>query len=95
MRQSYSKSFKAETVKLALGTDCPISKTAEDLGIKVSLLYNWIHEAKKNGMTIEDASGKSINLTDELMRLRKENIRLKQERDILKKAAAFFAQETE
>ena len=89
----YVKAFREEAVRLALSSEEPICKTAENLGIKDNTLYNWISQAKRKAVTIKDDSGQDTNLVEELTRLRKENIRLKEERDILKKATAFFAKD--
>lgn len=90
----YDKSFKEEATRLALSSPQPIAKTARDLGIKEALLYSWVSEEKNKNQTIIDGSGNQTNLVEELTRLRKENARLKEEREILKKATAFFAKES-
>ncbi|MDF1685108.1 MAG: transposase [Legionellaceae bacterium] len=88
--KSYSLEFKQSSAKLAHETDQPISTTARELGVNECTLHGWVKrfhptEAEKSNMPDDSAA--------ELKRLRKENIRLKQERDILKKAAAYFASE--
>lgn len=95
MNQSYEKSFREESVRLALSGDKSISQTARDLGIKESTLYNWISIARREKSECINGAEKvsSAQLIDELNRLRKENARLKEEREILKKAAVFFARE--
>jgi transposase len=87
----YDKSFKDEAVRLALTSTQSIAQTARDLGIKEGSLYNWINRAKETSPP--DMIG-SVNLNEEVIRLRKENARLKEEREILKKFATFFAKET-
>lgn len=87
------KEFKKEAIRLALTSPQPIAKTARDLGIKEATLYSWVSSAKDKAAMITDEKGHSTHLLDELNQLRKENARLKEERDILKKAAAFFAKE--
>jgi transposase len=87
------KQFQEEAVRLALTSSQSIAKTARDLGINPSTLYSWIRAAKDKVPTISDATGNHTNLVEELNRLRKENARLKEEREILKKATAFFAKE--
>jgi transposase len=87
------KSFRDEAVRLALTSPQPYSKTAHDLGIKPATLYHWIRMRKDQAPIISDESGNQTNLVEELNRLRKENARLKEEREILKKATAFFAKE--
>jgi transposase len=63
------------------------------LGLNESTLYNWISKAKDKAPVIKKSDGNSANLIEELNLLRKENARLKEEREILKKATAFFAKE--
>jgi transposase len=90
----YDETFKKEAIRLALSGGKPIAQTARDLGIKEFLLYSWISQAKKSKAVISSDEFKSASdLIDELNRLRKENSRLKEEREILKKAAVFFAKE--
>ena len=89
---NYDISFRQEAIRLALSSSKPIRETARDLGIKESTLYNWISKEKQKATSPSDI-GES-NLVDELNKLRKENARLKEEREILKKAAKFFAKES-
>ncbi len=89
----YDKSFKEEAIRLALTSPQPLSKTARDLGLKESTLYNWVSLAKDKAPPVPDSQGNQTSLLHELDRLRKENVRLKEEREILKKAATFFATE--
>lgn len=90
----YDRSFKDEAVRLASTSNQAIAKTARDLGVNLTTLYSWVSSAKDKTPVISDEQGNNANLIDELNRLRKENTRLKEEREILKKAAAFFAMET-
>ena len=89
----YNAEFKESAVKLAIENDQPVSRTAENLGINKNTLHTWVskfHQAKKPKIKqVEDE-----HIYDELKRLRKENKRLTEERDILKKAAAYFAKES-
>lgn len=91
-RRKYTDEFKAAAVKLVLEEGQPVAKTARDLGLAESVLHSWVRQAK-----IDSGRGPAGALTSderkELAKLRKENRVLKQERDILKKAAAFFAKE--
>lgn len=95
MTKRYEKVFRNEAIRLALTGDKSISQTAKDLGLKEATLYNWISQAKRGKLTIikDDENLTSAQIIDELSRLRKENARLKEEREILKKAAVFFAKE--
>lgn len=89
----YDTAFKEEAIRLALTSPQGIAKTARDLKIKESTLYQWVSVAKSKSPIETNESGESINVVEELNRLRKENRRLQEERDILKKATAFFAKE--
>ncbi len=89
----YDKSFKEEAVRLALTSTQSISQTARDLGIKENTLYNWISVAKNKSSESTNENSSKVNLVEELNRLRKENARLKEEREILKKFATFIAKE--
>lgn len=92
-RRKFSKEFKEEAVKLILDHDYSISEAARNLGIHASLLRRWKREYEDGGKD-DFHPESSVAIRAELNRLRKENKRLKMEREILKKAAAFFAKET-
>jgi len=91
--KQYSKEFKESTVQLALNSKEPIRKIAEDLDIKYHTLYDWIKAHRRANKKSEKAHEKE-SMKEELKRLRRENLILKEERDILKKATAYFAKET-
>ena len=88
----YTVEFKESAVKLAVESDQPVTKTAEELGVNKNTLNTWIQKyhkpLKKKENQVEDE-----HLYEELKRLRSENKRLTEERDILKKAAAYFAKD--
>jgi transposase len=89
--KSYPAEFKERAVKLAVESGQPIAQTARDLGMNENTLHTWIgkyHRAERQEKAVNDE-----HLYEELKRLRKENSRLKEEREILKKAAAYFAQQ--
>jgi len=98
MRNSkHTKEFRDSTVQLAMNSDEPMIKIAEDLGVHIKTLYAWVRAYKKDhnieiGHSRVSTSKESLD--EENARLRKENKLLKQERDILKKATAYFAKET-
>ena len=97
MRKSkYSKEFKDSTVQLILNDGESVVKVAEDLGLNAKTLYHWVTLYKKahNIPTKDINTSSKESDNEELKRLRRENKILKQERDILKKAAAYFAKET-
>lgn len=89
-RKTYTPEFKAEAVKLVLKEGLSRAQVARDLGIHESLIGRWVLAAEEDGRpgALREAE------KAELKRLRKENRVLRKERDILKKAAAFFAKET-
>jgi transposase len=91
MRQrKYTIEFKTEAVGLVRSSGKPVTQVAKDLGIPENVLYRWM---KVYG-TAGDESGKITPLEhEELVRLRREIRTLKEEREILKKAAAYFARE--
>lgn len=89
----HDKQFKEEAIRLAVTSPQPIAKTARDLGIKAATLYSWVSSAKDKSPVITEENGNQTNVIEELNRLRKEVARLKEEREILKKATAFFAKE--
>jgi transposase len=89
--KSYPAEFKERAVKLAVESGQPIAQTARDLGVNENTLHTWIgkyHRAERQEKAVNDE-----HLYEELKRLRKENTRLQEEREILKKAAAYFAQQ--
>jgi transposase len=90
MNSSYSTQFKQDAVKLAVESDQSIANTARDLGVNANTLYTWITKFHHREPSMIKGSGDK-NPYDELKLLRRENSRLKEERDILKKAAAYFA----
>lgn len=88
-RRDYTDEFRQEAVGLALSSTKSVAQVAKDLQISVNTLKQWLHNAR-----VSDASlGRSGETADQkLRRLEQENERLRQERDILKKAIAYFAQ---
>ena len=84
-RSKYSAEFRESSVKLALESEQPVSQTASDLGIEKKTLYNWVNSYRQNHM-----SNKSDTVS-ELLRVKRELALVKKERDLLKKAAAYFA----
>jgi transposase len=89
--KKYPAEFKERAVKLAVESDQPIAQTARDLGINENTLHTWI--GKYHRVERQEKKVHNEHLYEELKRLRKENARLKEEREILKKAAAYFAQQ--
>jgi transposase len=89
-RNRYSAEFKAEAIRLVRSSSDPRAKVARDLGVLPETLRLWVQAAR---------APSEVPLTDdergELKRLRREVRELRMERDILKKATAFFAKQSE
>jgi transposase len=97
-RRGYSQDFRREAVRLLESETKPISQIARDLGINPETLRIWHKQA--HGSTPEAAIDKGrsprgvvASLEEENRRLKRENTRLLEEREILKKATAFFAKD--
>ena len=90
VRRTHSDEFRRNAVSMVEDQDYTTAQAARELGINQNLLRTW---RKKYGKAAVESSGLSQNDQEELDRLRKENQRLRMERDILKKATAFFANE--
>jgi transposase len=88
-RRSFTDDYKTGAVRLVLDEGRSVAAAARDLGLTESSLRNWVEQARadrtkgRTGLTTEERA--------ELASLRKDNRELRMERDILKKAAAFFA----
>ena len=89
-KNNYSPEFKVSSVKLALESDQSIAQTARDLGVNPSTLHTWIGN-RTNSKENNNMTKNSECHFEEVARLRKELSIVKQERDLLKKAAAYFA----
>ena len=91
-RRNYSNEFKEEAVKLITEQGYTIAEAARNLGINATQLSRWKKEIEEPSNI--DGPGNMTAMQAELRNLRKENKQLKMEREILKKAAAFFAKES-
>ena len=91
-RRTYTAEFRAQAVRLVRDGKRTIASVARELGIGQQTLSGWLRQAE-----IDEGGGPAGSLTtaerEELQRLRRDNKRLQEERDILKKATAFFAKE--
>jgi transposase len=93
-RQRFTKEFKQEAVRLLRQADKPAAEIALELGVRRNQLYKWRDEIEKKGGSAFSGPGrKPLDQESEVSRLRRELERVKEERDILKKAAAYFAKE--
>jgi transposase len=86
-KRKYTEEFKREAVAFSQGADRPLREVADELKVPVSMLYRW---RSKYGAS-EPAAPLSVDEAAELRRLRRRVATLEQERDFLKKAAAYFA----
>ena len=90
----YDENFKKEAISLAMDSDRTICEVANNLGINEKTLYNWVGAAKRSKYLNENPEALKAGCAEaKLKKVLKELERVKEERDILKKAAIFFAQE--
>lgn len=90
----HTKEFKEEAIRLLDLGEKPASQIALELGIKRTLLYRWRDQLRKRGAAAFTGSGRARNSQlSEIDRLKKELKEVTEERDILKKAAAYFAKD--
>jgi transposase len=91
-RPPYPEEFRREALQMLRAGRTP-RELAEALGVSAQTLRNWRRQDQIDRHERDD--GLTSDEREELRRLRRENVRLRQERDLLKRAAAFFAAETE
>lgn len=94
-RRQFSREFKLEAVRLAQESSKPQAQIARELGIRPDMLRSWKRQAEgRAGLAAADVfpgNGQASSQDEELRRLRRENEILRQERDFLEKATAYFA----
>ena len=88
----YPSEFKESAANLAIESDHSIAQTAKELGVNVNTMHTWIRQYSKPKAK-EAGAREMIHHFDENKQLKKELIKVTQERDLLKKAAAYFARE--
>jgi transposase len=96
-RKHFTPEFKQAAVRRAASGDATVLEVARELGIRTDRLREWIAQAQggRRRPRPEDAARAApLSLDEEVRQLRREVARLREERDILKKAAAFFARES-
>lgn len=93
-RRQFSREFKIEAVRLVSERGVSAAQAARDLDVHVNVLRKWVREAAVHQGGAFPGHGQLRPEQAEIDRLRREVARLKAERDILKKAAAFFAKES-
>ena len=94
VRKHYTREFKKEAVELVIRHGYTVAQAAGSLGINQRMLSRWRRECMANEKEAFPGTGHQTSEIEELRRLREENRRLKLEKEILKKAAAFFARES-
>jgi transposase len=92
-RRRYSDEFKLDAIRLVKEQGYNRSEAARNLGIDSGMLGRWILDQERNEAALKPGTAAG-DLQDEVKRLREENRKLKMEREILVKAAAFFAKES-
>lgn len=93
-RRQYDPEFKREAVRLAVESEKSVAQVARDLGIHRNVLYRWRKELIEGGQEAFPGQGKLKSSDEEMRRLKRELETARQERDILKKALVFFAEES-
>lgn len=93
-RRKFTREFKIEAVQLAEESDEEFEIVAAKLGIHHNTLYRWRRQLREDGDEAFPGHGKLKPSDDEVARLQRELARVKEERDILKKAISFFAKES-
>ena len=91
-KSRYTQEFKDSMVKLVAESHEPMSKIAADIGINKKTLYGWIMKEKSSQIQLDKTM--ELNLQEETKQLKKQLALVTQEREILKKAVAYFAKET-
>ena len=92
-RRRFTAEFKREAVKLARQDGVSRAKVAQELGLNVTMLARWVHEAQAGKWDMAPGKPLRTEQQQELDRLRRELKRVTTERDILKKAVGYFAKE--
>jgi transposase len=90
-RKTYTREFKLQAVRMLTDQGLSVAEVARRLGVGENCLRNWRTAARDQGKDAFPGNGNLPPAEDELRRLRAEVQRLKAERDLLKKAAAYFA----
>jgi len=92
-RRTFSREFKLEAVRLVRDRGVSVAQAARDLDVHENVLRNWVKDLEADAQVAFPGRGKLKPEQEEIDRLRREVAKLKAERDILKKAAAYFAKD--
>ncbi len=90
-RNNYSREFKLEAVKMSNQPDRTVADVARELDLRENDLHNWRKMVKEQGDKVFPGQGRKSN--DNISQLKREVVKLREENEILKKAAIFFAKE--
>lgn len=93
-RRQFSREFKLEAVRLVKERGVSVAQASRDLEVHENVLRKWMRDATADPQQAFPGQGVMKPENAELDRLRKENAKLRMERDLLKKAAAYFARES-
>jgi transposase len=93
-RRSFTAEFKREAVRLVVESGLPVSRAAQQLGLHANVLRKWVRDFRADPAQAFPGHGRMKPEQAEIERLKKELVRVKAERDILKKATAYFAKES-
>lgn len=91
VKRKYTREFRESAVRLVNVEKTPVTQAAADLGMPVNTLVAWLHQSRRGKGSFTPEGG--VDLEKKVRELEAENRRLKLERDILKKATAFFARD--
>ena len=92
--RSFTAEFKREAVRLVIERGLPVARTARQLDVHANVLRKWVRDFRSDAAQAFPGHGRMKPEQAEIERLRKELMRVKAERDILKKATAYFAKES-
>jgi len=90
-KRQYSKQYKEEAVRRVQESEYSLASVARDLGVNENTLRDWVKDAKEKDNPFPGSGRVSFENEDELKKLQRQLRELKEENDILKKAAAYFA----
>ena len=91
VKNRYTQEFKSEAINMAVNGDLSLSEVASNLGLNYKTLYNWVKGSMPESSSTQAGKSKIKELESEVQALRRDLKRARQEHDILKKAAAYFA----
>ena len=94
MARKFDRDFKLDAIRMALEEGHTAAEVERRLGLSVGIISRWKKQLKDKGEGVFPGTGHLSDRDEEIRRLRRELARVSQERDILKKAAAFFANES-